>query len=445
MKEVDFLLINPWIYDFSAHDFWLKPYGLLKLAGLLRKEGYTIYYLDLLDPFHPALPKAPKRKPYGTGHFHKEPIPKPAFFKHIPRNYYRCGLPFHIFLNEIKQLRFKAVMVTCTMTYWYPGLFTLIDFFAKNYPDTPLYIGGIYAKLCQSHLSYHLKTYYPWLEAEIVLEDIESFIEKLKQRWTPSGTPYPYDYPSFDLQRHIPYIVLLTSIGCPFSCPYCASKKLYPYFMQREPQKVFQEIKYWHTTFGVENFAFYDDALLVNFDKHLGPLLELLFRENIKVRFHTPNALHARFITKEVALLLKKAGFTTIRLGLERLDKTLDSKITFEDFKKAIYNLKSAGFTAKELGAYVLYGLPEENWEGVIKTLLTLEELSIPPYLAEFSPIPGTIFFEMAKDTSPYPISEEPLCQNNTIFPALKKPPWDKIQAIKNLARKIRLKLSSNS
>jgi len=26
------LLINPWIYDFAAYDFWMKPLGLLTLA-----------------------------------------------------------------------------------------------------------------------------------------------------------------------------------------------------------------------------------------------------------------------------------------------------------------------------------------------------------------------------------------------------------------------------
>ena len=30
------LLINPPIYDFSAYDFWLKPYGMLRVAGFLR-------------------------------------------------------------------------------------------------------------------------------------------------------------------------------------------------------------------------------------------------------------------------------------------------------------------------------------------------------------------------------------------------------------------------
>ena len=30
------LLVNPPIYDFAAYDFWLKPYGLLSVAGRLR-------------------------------------------------------------------------------------------------------------------------------------------------------------------------------------------------------------------------------------------------------------------------------------------------------------------------------------------------------------------------------------------------------------------------
>ena len=33
------LLINPWIFDFAAHDLWGKPLGLLLLGGLLRARG----------------------------------------------------------------------------------------------------------------------------------------------------------------------------------------------------------------------------------------------------------------------------------------------------------------------------------------------------------------------------------------------------------------------
>ena len=30
------LLVNPPVYDFAAYDFWLKPYGLLTVAGYIR-------------------------------------------------------------------------------------------------------------------------------------------------------------------------------------------------------------------------------------------------------------------------------------------------------------------------------------------------------------------------------------------------------------------------
>ena len=33
---VNVLLVNPPIYDFTAFDFWLRPYGLLRVAGRLR-------------------------------------------------------------------------------------------------------------------------------------------------------------------------------------------------------------------------------------------------------------------------------------------------------------------------------------------------------------------------------------------------------------------------
>jgi hypothetical protein len=40
------LLINPWIHDFAAYDFWLKPLGLLYLGGLLRQNGHQIHFID---------------------------------------------------------------------------------------------------------------------------------------------------------------------------------------------------------------------------------------------------------------------------------------------------------------------------------------------------------------------------------------------------------------
>ena len=32
------LLVNPWIHDFAAYDFWAKPLGLLTLAALAHPD-----------------------------------------------------------------------------------------------------------------------------------------------------------------------------------------------------------------------------------------------------------------------------------------------------------------------------------------------------------------------------------------------------------------------
>ena len=49
------LLLNPPIYDFSAYDFWLKPYGLLRVAGYLRRQA-ELHLFDYLDRLHPLVP-----------------------------------------------------------------------------------------------------------------------------------------------------------------------------------------------------------------------------------------------------------------------------------------------------------------------------------------------------------------------------------------------------
>ncbi|MFQ5628541.1 MAG: hypothetical protein ACE5I1_07255 [bacterium] len=33
-KTPTFLLVNPWITDFAAYDFWSKPLGLLYIASV---------------------------------------------------------------------------------------------------------------------------------------------------------------------------------------------------------------------------------------------------------------------------------------------------------------------------------------------------------------------------------------------------------------------------
>ena len=92
------LLVNPPIYDFTAYDFWLKPYGMLSVAGFLRaKADFKLF--DFLDRLHPAAANQPHLQSdrWGRGRFYAEVIPNPPPLAPIPRYFRRYGLGRDLF------------------------------------------------------------------------------------------------------------------------------------------------------------------------------------------------------------------------------------------------------------------------------------------------------------------------------------------------------------
>ncbi|WP_456434491.1 B12-binding domain-containing radical SAM protein [Thermosulfuriphilus sp.] len=433
-------LINPWIYDFAAFDLWAKPLGLLILATKLRRQGYRVRFFDLLDYSHPGLPMRPKRKRFGTGHYFRTPLPKPVPLTDVPRSFARYGLPYHLaqkmFLSAGAP---DLVLVTSLMTYWYPGVWETISLIKSLYPRVPIVLGGIYASLMPEHARVSGADF-------VISGPAEGRLERLvidligppssQKEFIPS-------YPSFDLLPRLDYVCLLTTRGCPFRCQYCASRLLFPRFERRQPEDVLEEILYWHRRFGVQDFAFYDDALLVDFETHLGPLLEYICRLGLKVRFHTPNAFHVRLVNQEVANLLKKAGFVTLRMGFETVEdrrhEALDGKVNTADLPRAIEALKKAGFHGHQIGVYILWGLPGQPLDEVRRSLEFVASCGAAPYLAEYSPIPGTALWEEALARARYPIDEEPLFQNNSLLPCLNPIDWEEVSRLKRYAQRLRV------
>jgi hypothetical protein len=94
------LLVNPPIYDFAAYDFWLKPYGMLTVAGYLRgKAEFKLFdYLDRLHPFV-AKHRGLESDRWGRGRFYCKKISSPAALGAIPRYYRRFGLPRDVFID----------------------------------------------------------------------------------------------------------------------------------------------------------------------------------------------------------------------------------------------------------------------------------------------------------------------------------------------------------
>jgi len=435
------LCINPWIHDFAAYDFWAKPLGLLTLAAILREKGVTVSFIDCLDRFHPKEPKAMKVLWDGRGPFRKTEIDLPKGLENCGKKFSRYGIKPQWFLADLKETKQPdLVFVTSLMTYWASGVKETIEIVKQVYPDVPVVLGGIYASLCHDHAKKDTL-------ADLVIKGPgESHLKKIIRDFTGfdlddsnlSGDLDALPFPALDLQNKIAYAPILTSRGCPFSCEYCASSYLEPELRRRSPENVFREIEHWHQKFDIQNFAFYDDALLVNAKQYAFPLFEKIIASKMDIWFHTPNALHIKAITKQAADLMFKAGFKTIRLGLETTDfsktRTYDGKVAENEFYIAIENLKTAGFEKKQIGAYLLCGLPGQNIDEVEISMHLVKQTGILPVLAYYTPIPHTPMWESAVTHSKLDLLEHPVFTNNTLFPCINSTvDLKRISQLKNL------------
>jgi radical SAM superfamily enzyme YgiQ (UPF0313 family) len=448
IKPPAVLLINPWIYDFAAYDLWVKPLGLLYIAGVLRKNGYEIHFIDCLDAGDHQLMdtkgiKKADRKHYGTGHFLKEHIEKPVALNAIPRKYSRYGISPQLFQEELHSIpKPDVILVTSMMTYWYPGVVEVIRRVKNSYPDVPVILGGIYATLCHNHaLNFSGADFCISGKGEVSTLAKVSELTQHKTTFMPNFADLDsLPYPAFDLLLNHDALSILTARGCPYKCTYCASSLLNDVFREREATSVIDEITHWIDDYHVKDFAFYDDALLCRSEKKLISLLKGIIKSTSNCSFHAPNGLHVRGMSEEIADLLFQAGFKTIRLGLESTDEVRQlqtgKKTTNKEFEEAIQYLRKAGYQPEDIGVYLLIGLPGQHIQEIRKSIQFVRDCGARPFLAEYSPIPGTQLWEEALKHSPFDLVNEPLFHNNSILPCRSDGlSWEELYTLKGELR----------
>jgi radical SAM superfamily enzyme YgiQ (UPF0313 family) len=420
------VLINPWIYDFAAVNLWARPLGLLKVAESLSRFDISFVLIDCMDAYE-------KRKRYSTGKFPRKIVPKPEMLRDFPRNYARYGISSEEFRQRLEAaLPADAVLVTSIMTYWYPGVRDAVGIVKSMAPGLPVILGGIYASLYSRHAADfsgadHIFPGHGDHRISAVLNrsgsghyGIEAILRQIgiKLRETNPARPY-YKLSLYD---SYPFAPVLTGMGCPFRCHYCASSILSPGFFRYDIDELVNEITELHSL-GVRDFAFYDDALLVDPDRHIKVILRKVIKRRLNVRFHCPNGLHASFIDEELAQLMHRSGFRTLRLSLETVDEgrqgLSSGKVDIERFRKAVEALKKAGFTKDQIGTYLMYGLPGQPIEEVRDGIEFLMALGVRINLTEFSPIPGTACWDMLVKAGTIHRDIDPLLTNNSVFSVL--------------------------
>ncbi len=93
--------------------------------------------------------------------------------------------------------------------------------------------------------------------------------------------------------------------------------------------------------------------------------------------------------------------------------------MTNTDLERAVALFKQCGFTKNELGVYLMYGLPGQDFSEVIEGVSFLQTLGVKIYLAEFSPVRGTRSWNELIQNGIIDDTLDPLLTNNTVFPFL--------------------------
>ena len=411
LSGVKILGVNPPVLDFAFMDLWSKPLGLLYLLQSM-KQNSSVRLLDCV-----AL-GAVGDKGFGRKKIKKTETEKPEIYKAVPRRYSRFGLTAAETAAALaKEERPDIIFVTSGMTYWYPGVEQVIKELREAFPEVPVALGGIYASLCPEHAS---AVGADWL--------------------VQAGSEPAAPFPAMELYGRPSYGIIMTSFGCPFSCRYCASSVLWPRYRRRSLDEVLAEVDY-QVKLGALDFAFYDDALLLEKESFFYPLChELKSRYEGRLRLHTPNGLHVRQIDGRCAETLMESGFKTIRLSLESVDPKVEhdssDKVSQREYATAVKNLHAAGSSSEDCETYILLGLPGQELQSVKATIAFARENGGTPKLAEFSPIPGTPYFEEAARKLPE-LRREPLLQNNSVYCSFFSDEIspEELQQLKDLAR----------
>jgi hypothetical protein len=404
------LLVNPPIYDFTAFDYWLRPYGLLRAAGRL-EHACEISFFDFLVPR--------RQDAWGRGRFPAEPAAKPHAFRDLARKYRRFGRSRDEFRECLGGGHFDAALIQTGMTYWYLGVEEVIGDLRALAPDAKIVLGGIYASLCGEHAQ--------GLGADLVIHGDN--LEPLR-RWLPLA------------ERALPYYrsemgkvtAIKLSDGCPCRCTYCAVPLLYPGWHARPVEECLEEARRLARA-GVEHIAFYDDALLFHAEQALIPFLEGVVRERLPLHFYTPNALHVRMLTPEIARLMVRAGCRSFSLGFESasedwLERT-GGKGSPDEFAAAMENLRRAG--AESIIAYIILGHPDDDVQAVESSMQLAHRMGARIMLSEFAPVPGTVDGERSR---PWADLSEPLSHNKTAF-TLRRLGKERVETLKSLCHRL--------
>ena len=196
--------------------------------------------------------------------------------------------------------------------------------------------------------------------------------------------------------RAMPFMTMLTSRGCPYSCSYCSKGVFGNNFRAQSPGRVVDEIFYYIKKFGAKEIAFYDDVFTLD-KKRVYGISEQILERNLKINWSCET--RANLVDKDLLRVMKKSGCYTISYGIEsgsqEILNIIDKNITLEQSEMAIRLTREAGI--QTIG-YFMIGSPNETPDTIKQTINLARKLKLDyAQFAITTPFPMTKLWEYYK------------------------------------------------
>jgi radical SAM superfamily enzyme YgiQ (UPF0313 family) len=365
--------------------------GLLYIASLLKKEGFTVKLLDfnIIDRYF------------------RETEGKLLSIEDIQ--------------NVLLKQQSKIVGISCmTNNYWWAEEIARV--IKEESPDTLIVLGGMHCSFVPIELLNQRQVFDVIVrgEGEYTMLDIVMRFTENKEYNNIPGTTYignkgecfknpsrplikdidSLPFPSYELwPTDIPLIPrVYTARGCPSGCAFCVASRIFSNTVRyRNPKEVLKEILYIKNSFHPEYLVIGDLTFFAS-PQNSETLCKLLIDSKNQLKWWCQT--RANLVTRKRVHLLKDAGCVQVAIGFEsgsqeQLDKSRKN-ISLNDSIKACKFMKDAGIS---LQGYWIFGLPDENYDSALNTISFIKNLfemnlMDSTHISVLVPYPGTDIYQ---------------------------------------------------
>ena len=193
------------------------------------------------------------------------------------------------------------------------------------------------------------------------------------------------------------FALLEASRGCPFDCMFCVKKMYGRGFRTKSIPQFIGEIDYLIDRVGARTAYFIDLEFTVN-----KAMAEAVSHHLIRRGSPLQWCVQTRTDSVDLPLLklMRQAGCRIVHFGVEtgseKIRRTLNKGITFEQVEKGLKAAREAGM---QTVCFFMFGLPGETLEDMEQTIRFARKLN--PTFASFHialPYPGTAFHDQVAD-----------------------------------------------